>query len=300
MRSRLSLAAFFLGLCALSSAGAGPLQEIISCPNCAEWNQPQTPFRIFGNTYYVGTHALSSILITSPGGHILIDGDLPQSANQIAANIRTLGFRIEDVKLIANSHVHFDHAGGIATLQRLSRAKVVASPWSAKVLEKGGVAVDDPQYGTIPGIPAVRNVHLLHDGESFSVGTTGLTAHLTPGHTPGGTSWTWRSCEGEKCYDMVYADSLSPISGPNFRFSDRPQHPRALADFEVSFHFLETTPCDVLLTPHPETSGLWDRVSPGGGVPPSPLADPASCKQLAANAREKLRERQSDESKPPH
>lgn len=93
-----------------------------ACPKCTEWNQPQAPFRIFGNSYYVGTHALSSILITSKAGHVLIDGDLPESATQIAANTRSLGFRIEDVKIILNSHVHYDHAGGIAELQRLSGA----------------------------------------------------------------------------------------------------------------------------------------------------------------------------------
>src|SRR5512146_2131722 len=97
-------------------------QPPATCPNCAEWNAPQRPFRIYGNTYYVGTHGLSAILLTSSEGHVLIDGDLPESAPQIIANIRALGFRIEDVKLILNSHTHFDHAGGIAALQRASGA----------------------------------------------------------------------------------------------------------------------------------------------------------------------------------
>ena|ERR1700733_8790609 len=93
-----------------------------SCANCAVWNKPQQAFKIYGNTYYVGTHGLSSILITSDSGHVLIDGALPESAPPIVANIRSLGFRVEDVKLIVNSHAHFDHAGGIAELQRLSGA----------------------------------------------------------------------------------------------------------------------------------------------------------------------------------
>src|ERR1051326_432552 len=104
--------------------------ETPQCSSCAAWNAPQTPFRIYGNTYYVGPHGLSSILITSDSGHILIDGGLAESAQQIAAHIRELGFRVEDVKLIVNSHVHFDHGGGISELQRLSGAKVAASPWS--------------------------------------------------------------------------------------------------------------------------------------------------------------------------
>ena len=91
---------------------------------------PQQPFRIYGNSYYVGTHGLGSVLITSAAGHVLIDGDLPESVPQIVAHIRSLGFKAEDIKLIVNSHVHFDHAGGIAELQKLSGARVAASQWT--------------------------------------------------------------------------------------------------------------------------------------------------------------------------
>ena len=179
-------------------------QNAAPCAKCVEWNKAEPPFRIFGNTYYVGTHGLSSILITSPVGHVLIDGDLPQSAGLIADSIRSIGFRLEDVRLIVNSHVHFDHAGGIAELQRRSGARVVASTWSAEVLKKGGVRKGDPQYGTLPPIAAVKNVSVFRDGESLHVGEITVTPHLTPGHTPGGTSWTWKSCEGTVCSDMVY------------------------------------------------------------------------------------------------
>src|SRR5512144_3446923 len=103
-----------------------------SCPSCAEWNAPQRPFRLYGNTYFVGTHGLSAILVVSRDGDVLIDGGLPESAPSIIASVRALGFRIEDVKLILNSHAHFDHAGGIAALQRMSRARVAASAPSAK------------------------------------------------------------------------------------------------------------------------------------------------------------------------
>jgi metallo-beta-lactamase class B len=161
-----------------------------TCTQCAEWNKPQVPFRIFGNSFYVGTHGLSSILITSSAGDVLVDGDLPESAKQIAENVRSLGFRIEDVKIILNSHVHFDHAGGIAELQRLSGARVLASKWSAEVMKKGGVGRADPQYGALTPIAPIRNVHTLRDGETVRIGDIAITSHLTPGHTPGGTSWT--------------------------------------------------------------------------------------------------------------
>jgi metallo-beta-lactamase class B len=267
------------------------------CAQCAEWNQPQTPFRIFGNSYYVGTHGLSSVLITSEAGHVLIDGDLPESAKQIAVNIRSLGFRIKDVKIILNSHVHFDHAGGIAELQRLSGARVVASPWSAAVMRSGGVGRDDPQYGVLIPIQPVENVHNLLDGETFHVGEIAITAHLTPGHTPGGTSWTWKSCEPNLCHDMVYADSLTPVSADGFKFTTSREYPHALDDFEQSFAFLEATPCEILITTHPEMSQLWDRLDMREhGATPDPMIDSGACRKLAEHGRELLRKRIAEEN----
>jgi metallo-beta-lactamase class B len=116
------------------------------CESCAGWNAPQEPFRIFGNTYYVGVAGLSSVLVASDKGLILLDGGLPQSAPLIDASIRRLGFRTEDVRLIVNSHAHFDHAGGIAALRRVSGAIVAASASSARAIESGEPPVDDPQY----------------------------------------------------------------------------------------------------------------------------------------------------------
>lgn len=270
-----------------------------SCRQCAEWNRPQKPFRIFGNTYYVGPHGLSSVLITSDAGHILVDGALPESVSVITANIRELGFRIEDVKIIVNSHVHSDHAGGIAELQRLSGARVLASKWSAAVMRRGGVGRDDPQYGSITGIaPIKKKVEELHDGETFTIGATSITAHLTPGHTPGGTSWTWKSCEGDVCHEIVYADSLTPISTEGFRFTDSRAHPHALDDFENSYKFLETTPCDILITAHPGVSSLWERLEARQSeTTPDPMVDREACRELATKSRAQLRQRIDEERK---
>jgi len=264
------------------------------CSSCEVWNTPQNPFRIYGNTYYVGPHGLSSILIASPAGHILIDGALPESASQIEDHLRGLGFRLEDVKVILSSHVHFDHAGGIAELQRLTGATVMASPWSASVLEKGGVGAGDPQYGEIRGIEKVANVKMLHDGETVRVGSLALTAHFTPGHTPGGTSWTWQSCEGDRCYNMVYADSVSAVSADNFKFS---HDAHAVQDFEKTFAFLDTVLCDVLLTAHPEVADLWDRMKQRrAGAKPDPLVNPGQCRELAALGRQQLQQRIAKET----
>jgi metallo-beta-lactamase class B len=135
----------------------------------------------------------------------------------------------------------------------------------------------------------------LHDGEAFQVGSIKIVAHLTPGHTPGGTSWTWNSCENQTCRAMVYADSLKPISADAYKFTN---HPKTLAGFEKSFRFLETTPCDILITPHPEASELWDRLQAReGGATPDPMVNSEACRQLAQHGREQLRQRLADESK---
>jgi metallo-beta-lactamase class B len=235
--------------------------------------------------------------VVSDAGLVLIDGALPDSAPLIAADIRTLGFRIEDVKLILSSHAHYDHAGGIAELQRLSGATVEASEWSAAVLSKGGVSRSDPQYGQLRPIAAVAHVRTLRDGQSFRVGDVVLTAHLTPGHTPGGTSWTWKSCEGSRCLDMVYADSLTPVSADGFKFTNGRDYPGALADFEKSFAFLSAAPCDILLTPHGDSSGFWDRLDARKrGMVPDPMIDSTQCRQLADRSREQLRTRIATET----
>jgi metallo-beta-lactamase class B len=283
-------------LCLYSAALCFGQDRTTPCARCAEWNRPQKPFRVFGNTYYVGPHGLSSILITSDTGHVLIDGALPQSAKQIAANIQSLGFRLADVKVIVNSHVHFDHAGGIAELQRRSGAKVEASGWSANVLRNGGIGKRDPQFSGGTPIARVANVQTFRDGEQIRVGETVITAHLTPGHTPGGTTWTWKSCEGAVCRNMVYADSLAPISSDGFRFSSSSDYPHALADFEKSFAFLETVPCDILITTHPEASALWDRLAARDkGVTPDPMVDRSACHNLARQGRASLRDRLAEE-----
>jgi metallo-beta-lactamase class B len=265
-----------------------------SCANCVAWNKPHAAFKIYGNTYYVGTDGLSSVLITSGTGHVLIDGALPESASRIVANIRSLGFRIEDVKLIVNSHSHFDHAGGIAQLQKLSGARVAASLWTADVMKKGAVPRDDPQFGTIAPIARVARVEIFKDGDALSAGAVTLTAHLTPGHTPGGTSWTWRSCENDRCLSLVYADSLSPVSADRFRFSRRKDYPKA-EDFERSFSFLESTPCDILVTPHPDASDLWKRLAQRESRPDA-LIDPTACRVLAGTSRERLKKRLESET----
>jgi metallo-beta-lactamase class B len=268
-----------------------------SCEECAEWNTSQQPFRVYGNTWYVGVHGLSSVLITSPQGHVLIDGDIPESAPKIAASIRALGFRMEDVKLILNTHVHFDHAGGIADLQRMSGATVAASPSTARVLKLGHSEPDDPQFGKLPPIKTVAKVRVIQDGETLHVGPLAVTAHFTPGHTRGGTSWTWQSCEHERCLNIAYVDSLTAVSADNFRFSSNTTYPEVRQDFEKSFATVSALPCDILLTPHPNASNLWARLEKrdkGGDA--NALVDPGACKRYAETARVSFQKRLASEA----
>ena len=282
---------WWLVLCFLPAMSDRPARQPPqpACSLCAEWNQPQQPFQVYGNTYYVGPRGLTSILITSPQGDVLIDGAIAESATQIARHIRQLGFRLEDVKLILNTHAHHDHAGGIAALQRMSGATVLASPWSAKVLETGGVAPDDPQFGDIRGIDPVRQVHLLHDNQTLHLGSIAITAHSTPGHTPGGTSWTWISCQAGTCLNMVYADSISAVSRQGWSFH---QHPEAVSAFQTSFAFLNSTPCDILITPHPTASSFEDRRN---GTLSGP-SDGNDCRRLAQAGRDGLNQRLATEA----
>lgn len=272
-----------------------PGSRSIECPSCAEWNAPQRPFKVFGNTYWVGTHGLGAILVTSPQGHVLIDGGLPQSAPLILANIRALGFRVEDVKLILNSHVHYDHAGGIAELQHATGAAVAASPWSAAALEHGTSGPGDPQYGLLASYAPVSSVRIIADGDTLRVGPLALVAHFTGGHTPGGTSWAWRACEGARCRNVVYADSQTPVSADNFFFTHNTTYPNAIADFEHGFAALETMPCDILLTPHPDASGLWQRVAAREAGDVDALVQPGACRAFVGTARDRLAERVAKE-----
>jgi metallo-beta-lactamase class B len=227
----------------------------IQCDACAEWNAPRKPYRVFGNTYYVGTGGLGSVLITSPDGHVLLDGGLPQSAPLIADSIRALGFRLGDVRLIVNSHAHYDHVGGIAALQRASGAIVAASAAGARVIGRGELAPDDPQFRFGPDggrFPRVEIIRTVGDREVLRVGGISVTAHLTPGHTTGGTTWSWRSCEGERCQDIVYADSLNPVSTPGFRFTGDGKSPSRVATFRASIARVAALPCDILIAVHPQ------------------------------------------------
>jgi len=282
-----------LGVAALMFVSGVTAKEI-ECEQCETWNKDRAPFRIFGNTYYVGT-GVSSVLITSPTGHVLIDGALPQSAPLIAKHIEKLGFRITDVKLILNSHVHFDHVGGLAELQKMSGAKVIASDIAAPFLRDGTVDFSDPQFGHLPPYPGVSNVEALGKLKSVELGSLHLSVIHTPGHTPGGTSWSWRSCEEQRCLNIVYSDSLNAVSDDAFKYGGDRRYPKAAADLEASIKAIAAAPCDILIAAHPEATGLWSVIDEKGRGDRTRLVDSSACKRYAEGAKERLEKRLEEE-----
>lgn len=272
----------------------------IDCGACAEWNVPRAPFVLHGKSWYVGTEGLSAVLIDSGDGLVLIDGALPQSAPLIAANIESLGFRLTDVKWILNSHPHYDHAGGIAALQRLSGAKVASTARGAQALRLGNAPHDDPQVGFGPqanAFPPIADVTVLADGAALTLGGLTLVMHATPGHTPGGATWSWRSCDGGDCRNLVYADSISAVSAPGFRYSDDPAR---VAEFRATFDRIGALDCDLAVSAHPGPTALFERAAArdAGKAEPAFFND-QSCRDYAAFGRDWLDKRLAEEAAKP-
>ena len=266
---------------------AGP-RWALACDGSDDWNKPAPPVRIHANTYEVGTCGISSILIVGDQGDILIDGGPEAAADVIAANIRKLGYDIRDVRFILTSHEHMDHVGGIAQLQRVSGATVVTSVPAKKVLETGTVDANDPQAGLLKPFPPVPVGLTVVDGQEVRLGNLMLTAIATPGHTAGALSWRWVSCDGGVCRTILYADSLSPVSRDGYRFSD---HPAWLTAYRASIAKVATSPCEILITPHPSASQMPQRFALG-----RPLLDENACKAYAATKTKDLDERLAKEA----
>ena len=240
------LAACFVALAAPASAQSSLAEQR------ALWNRPLEPFRIIGNVYYVGTASIASYLVTDGAGHVLIDGGMEESAPQIAANIRRLGFRLEDVRVLLINHAHWDHAGGLAELKRLSGARLVASAADSGDLERGFNA---DRGDTARFAPVAVDRH-IEEGARVRSGGVELTAHLTPGHTRGCTSWTMRAYEGGRGFDLLFACSLT-VAGRNL--VDDQGYREAARDFEGSFARLRTIPADIFLGFHASHFGLDER-----------------------------------------
>ena len=265
------------------------------------WNTPFQPFRLIGNIYYVGASGISSFLITTPEGHILIDTGFETTVPLIRESVAKLGFKLTDIKIILNSHAHLDHAGGHATMQKLTGAKIMMSEADAELLASGGTNDFTPYSKEMIGYPPAKADRILHDGDKVSLGGTTLTCHLTPGHTKGCTTWTMDVVEDGKTRHVLFFGSTSIL--PNVSLVNNAQYPGIADDFAATYQKLKTLPCDVFLAPH---AGFFDLPQKAErlkrGEKPNPFIDPGEFKTFIERSEkdfvEKLDRERSDATQP--
>lgn len=226
-----------------------------------DWNKPFPPHKVIGNIYYVGTEALATFLITTPQGDILINSDFETSVPQLKQNVEKLGFKFTDVKILLGSHAHGDHMEGDALAKELSGARVMAMEQDVPALKK-----------MMPGNKPHPIDHVLKDGEDVKLGGMTLTAHLTPGHTKGCTTWTTKVEDDGKSYNVVILCSVGVNDGTIL--VNNKDYPQIADDYMRSFKILKATPCDVFLGAHGAFYGLTAKY-PKLGKGPNPFIDPA-------------------------
>jgi Zn-dependent hydrolases, including glyoxylases len=247
-------------------------------PTSRSWNKPVPPFQIIGNLYYVGATEVGSFLITTRQGHILLDGGFVETARQIKRNIAQLGFKLEDVKILLNSHAHFDHAGGLAELKQKTGAKFIASARDAELLRAGGYG--DFRFGDTLAFPPVVVDQIIGDGESIELGDQKLIAWMTPGHTKGNTTWTTKVRDGEKSYDVVFAGSPTAL---DYQLVGKESYPGIAADYEKTFAVLKKLRCDIFLSDHGSFFAFLEkRERLARGDKPNPFIDPDGYKRFVA------------------
>nr|WP_204517958.1 subclass B3 metallo-beta-lactamase [Parerythrobacter lutipelagi] len=260
------------------------------CEDWDEWDKPAPPYRIHANTYYVGTCGIAAILVVGGDGLILLDSGTEPGSKVVSDNIAALGYDIADVKAMLVSHEHFDHVGGMARLQQLSGATIYAGQGASPVIRSGKADPRDPQAGMHePMQPVPGSVRSVKGGESGMIAGVVFTPTTTPGHTIGALSWHWSSCDAVSCISIVYADSLSPVSRDDYRYSD---HPALVAEYRAGLARLAALDCDVLLTPHPSASEMVKRMSGG-----APWTNPDGCKNYSGAIGLRLDRRLAEEER---
>ncbi|MEO5760806.1 MAG: subclass B3 metallo-beta-lactamase [Vicinamibacteria bacterium] len=239
------------------------------------------PFRIAGNFYYVGASDVTAFLITSPEGHVLIDGGYPGTPPLILASIAKLGFNIKDVKILLNSEPHFDHAGGLAELQKASGAELWASEASADTMAAGGDEGENATFlpmrmfvwAGISRYAAPQVDHRFKDGATVTLGQIKLTAHITGGHSRGCTTWTFSVRDGNRELNVVSACSMGLL--PGMSLVEPENYPGIRADFEHTFRLLRSLPEDIWVTSHARAFGRYRKFVESGKAkdPVAPFID---------------------------
>ena len=234
-----------------------------------DWALPFEPRRIVGNIYYVGSNLISSFLIVTPAGHILLDTGPIEMLPQVTANIEKLGFKPQEVKLLLNSHGHFDHCGGFAEFQRKTGAAVVASKLDGELMARGGKG--DFYWGDDLAYEPVKPDRSITDGESVELGSVRLTAHLTPGHTKGCTSWSMRVNEAGKDYDVLF---LCGLTASLYKLTNNDKNPNIVEDERDTLRKLHGMHADVMLASHGFYFDLAGKASRQKAGTPNPFVDP--------------------------
>ena len=243
-------------------------------------NQPVEPFKIIGNIYYVGASDVTSYLITTPQGHILIDGGFEETVPQIKANIAKLGFKFEDIKILLINHAHYDHCGGLAEIKKLTGARLFASPPDASVLEDGGVS-DFRFGGDQPLFTPVKVDEILKDGQKIKLGNAILKTFFTFGHTKGATSWTIEVLENGRKYKVAFVSSLTTL---DYSLVNNAKYPTIAADFTKTFETLKNLAPDVFLASHGQFFDLTEKSARlRAGTKPNPFIDATGYQKFIAS-----------------
>lgn len=269
---RTQLAAMAIGIAATIAPGA---------QTDATWRAPFEPVKIVGNVYYVGTRGLSSFLIVTPAGGIVIDSGEAESVPFIRASIEKLGFRVTDVKLLLAGHAHFDHVGGHAELKRLTGAQIVAMADDREALQSG---IDRSALAG-PGWSGVAIDRVIKDGETVALGGTTLTAHLTPGHTQGCTTWTTDATENGRRYQVAFVCSVTVNEG--VRLVGNTRVPAIADDYARTFRLLHDLRPDVFVAEHGSVFDLdakAERARAGGAG--NPFVDPDGYRRFVDRAEQ--------------
>jgi metallo-beta-lactamase class B len=241
--------------------------------------------RIVGNLYYVGDTDLAAYLIVTPKGDILINSGFEYSVNEIRDRMKSLGFRFTDVRILLATHAHSDHVAAMATIKRLSGAKMMAIEQERELLETGGKT--DYLFGSAGWFPPVKVDQTFRDGDKIELGGSTLTAYLTPGHTKGSTSYTMTVVEGRYEYHVLIANL--PNINEGTALIKNPQYPTIAADYAHTFEVLRRLPCDIYLTSHAGQFGLMAKYQPGTPYSPNTFVDPYGLPRILDRLEERFR-----------
>ena len=238
-------------------------------------NNPFPPYQVIGNIYYVGADDITSYLITTTKGDIVINAGYDDTPPIILASMQKLGFHPSDVKILLNSQAHVDHVAGLSALQKATGAAIWSSEREVAVLESGGAK--DSRFGKEFHYPPVHVDHIVRDDEELKLGGVTLVAHLTPGHSIGCTTWTMKVTDAGKQYDVVFVGGTG--INPGVRLVKNPTWPGIAADFEKTFGVLRSLHCDVFLGAHGIYYGMLEKVK-RRGEPVNPFIDPEGYRQF--------------------